>query len=274
MFISSLRERLGKRGKLPSKRTEPPAPPVTSGPEFVLKATGVCPVCEQATEFKSENPWLRDYFICVKCGSIPRERALAAVLSELRPNWRDLEIHESSPSSRVSARLARECGTYTATQYDLSTPFGTMSPDGGYRSEDLEAQTFADASFDLVITQDVFEHIFHPDRAAREIARTLRPGGLHIFTVPLVRKAQASGRRATISPDGAITHLLPAEYHQNPIDASGSLVTVDWGYDIAGHILNWSGMVTTIYSIDDLSRGIRAEFNEVLVSSKLMVAEL
>jgi 2-polyprenyl-3-methyl-5-hydroxy-6-metoxy-1,4-benzoquinol methylase len=48
---------------------------------------------------------------------------------------------------------------------------------GEYRNEDLERQTYADGSFDVVITQDVMEHIYDPSSAFREIARTLRPVG-------------------------------------------------------------------------------------------------
>ncbi len=69
------------------------------------------------------------------------------------------------------------CKDYLPTQYSTTIPFGSLHPTG-WRSEDIEKQTFADESFDIVITQDVFEHLFHPGAAAREIARTLRPGGL------------------------------------------------------------------------------------------------
>ncbi|WP_161851799.1 class I SAM-dependent methyltransferase [Bradyrhizobium sp. CCBAU 051011] len=33
------------------------------------------------------------------------------------------------------------------------------------RNENVEEQKFEDCSFDLMVTQDVFEHIFHPDKA-------------------------------------------------------------------------------------------------------------
>jgi len=75
------------------------------------------------------------------------------------------------------------------------------------RTSTLECQTFPDARFDLVITQDVLEHLFDPKAAFREIARTLRPGGAQIFTVPLVQgRTKASTRRATQTPSGAIEH--------------------------------------------------------------------
>jgi len=44
-----------------------------------------------------------------------------------------------------------------------------------------------DESFDLVITLDVFEHVLRPAKAFAEIARTLKPGGAHIYTVPYYR---------------------------------------------------------------------------------------
>jgi hypothetical protein len=59
------------------------------------------------------------------------------------PDWRRLRIHESSPEIRgLSAKLARECPGYVASQYDPTTTFGTLEPVGRWRSEDLERQSF------------------------------------------------------------------------------------------------------------------------------------
>src|ERR1019366_2746057 len=90
--------------------------------------------------------------------------------------------HESSPGGPASAKLARECHHYTPTHFFPDVPPGGLKD--GIRCENLEEQTFADASFDLVVTSDVFEHVLDPARAFSEIARTLRPGGAHVFTVP------------------------------------------------------------------------------------------
>lgn len=232
----------------------------------LLDVEGVCPVCDQETRFRSWSPWLRDGFICVRCGSLPRERAFHTVLERVCPSWRELQVHESSPS-KPDGKLARECAGYQATQFDPAIPLGAQT-EAGWRNEDLEHQTFAHESFDLVVTQDVFEHLFEPDLAIREIARTLKPGGLHVGTAPLVRRSQPSKRRARRLPDGSIEHLEPPEHHLNPIDEGGSLVTVDWGYDIADFFDAHAGLNTTIWALDDLGRGIRAELIEVLVSRK------
>ena len=175
--------------------------------KHVFRVTGHCPICEAPSEFVAtrDEPldarwwpnYFRDHLICVHCGSIPRERALFAVISRFYPNWRDLAIHESSPGNRgASVKLRRECPRYIETQYDPALGLGNIHPERGYRSEDLEAQTFEDECFDLVITQDVFEHLFDPAQALREIGRTLKPGGAHIFTVPIVNGSKPSVRRA------------------------------------------------------------------------------
>lgn len=230
---------------------------------------GYCPICEAPAHFVADTLWFRDSLVCDRCRSIPRERALMDVLNLTYPRWRDLTIHEAGPVMRgVSARCARDCAAYVVSQYDASLPFGSRNQARGYQSEDLEAQTFSDASFDIVITQDVFEHLFEPARAIAEIARTLRPGGAHICTVPIVRKGERSRRRARRLADGTVENMLEPVYHGNPMDPNGSLVVMDWGYDITEFIDAHSGMKTTMYYIDNLDRGIRAEFIEVLVSRK------
>lgn len=185
------------------------------------------------------------------------------------PDYARKRIHESSPIGRgVSARLKREARHYTSSQFIPGTPLGGHNKQFDARCESLEALTFPDKSFDLIVTQDVMEHVMEPDAAFREIARVLRPGGFHIFSVPLVRKCEPSRRRARPRPDGTVELLLEPEYHGNPVDNAGSLVTMDWGFDILTAIANASGMAGQIIHTDDLDQGIRAEFIEIVVSIK------
>jgi len=233
---------------------------------------GKCPVCDSTLGFRAHGLPLRNSFLCLNCSSSPRERAIIETINIFYPNWRDLTIHESSPGSMGSSKkLQAECRNYIASQYDTSIPFGTSK--NGYVSQDLENQTFEDESFDIVITQDVFEHIFRPDLAIKEICRTLRVGGAHICTVPMVMREAPSLRRAEKIGDD-VRYIYPAEYHKNPIDETGSLVTVDWGFDIAGYFSCHGPLVTTIVHIDDLEKGIRAEINEVLVCRKLPIPNI
>jgi Methyltransferase domain len=232
----------------------------------VLQSSGYCITCDQTVDFVATYSWLRDHFKCTSCGSIPRERALMQVIDSYFPHWRAAKIHESSPGGRgASARLAKDCAGYQTSQYFPAHSPGTMVE--GIRCENLENLTYPDEYFDLHITQDVLEHVFHPSRVFKEIARTLKPGGMHIFTVPLVNKHAASNIRAKLE-DGKIVHLAEDIYHGNPIGDGKSLVTIDWGYDICRKIFDASGLFTQIIYIDDISKGIRAEYIEVLVSFK------
>jgi SAM-dependent methyltransferase len=233
----------------------------------VLTSSGRCPACAANVTFVAHDSWLRDHFLCSNCGSIPRERALMAVVEMYFPQWRGLTVHESSPVDRgASKRLRQECAHYIPSQYFPDRPPGSMVRK--VRCENLEALTFADASIDLHITQDVLEHVFHPSQVFREIARTLKPGGAHIFTVPIGNRQAPSKLRASIDAEGVISHLEAPVYHGNPISEEGSLVTVDWGYDICSRIFEACGLYTHLIYIDDLSRGIRAELIEVLVTIK------
>jgi hypothetical protein len=235
----------------------------------VIKNQGYCYTCDQEVEFSSQQSWLRDCYKCSNCGSIPRERALMYCIEKFYPEWKQLSIHETLPANRgASLKLKNNCPNYQTSQDFPEFPLGeTLS--SGWRNEDLENQTFADETFDLVISQDVMKHIFNPEKAFSEISRTLKPGGAHIFTVPIVNKERPSSIRATLEVNGEINYLEEAQYHGNPVNPKGSLVTRDWGYDICDFILKHSGLYTTIVYIDDISLGIRAEYIEVLISRKI-----
>jgi len=235
--------------------------------QFYFKQSGFCPCCQQTTEFVAYHAWLRDSFRCVACGSSPRNRAMLLMLDKHRPNWPSLSIHESSPSvGGASARLRSACSQYVASQYFPNEPFGV--PIKGFRNEDLESQTFAAETFDIVVTQDVLEHVYNPALVFAEIARTLKPGGAHIFSVPLVNKHQPSQVWATRNSDGSAHFLHEPDFHGNPVDPRGSPVTMHWGYDIVDFIQQACGLATVIEHVDDLEHGVRAEYIEILVTEK------
>lgn len=244
-----------------------PTVPATS--PVLLRSEGICPCCDRKTTFVAHNAWYRDHYVCASCGSIPRERALMFCIELFFPDWRDSVIHESSPGDRgASCKLRAQSRSYIASQYFPDVPPGTLHQ--GWRCENLEKLSFADSSIDLHVTQDVLEHIFDPAATFREIARSLRPGGMHIFTTPLVNKERPTEVCAKLKPDANIEHLLEPEYHGNPVSEKGSLVTHRWGYDICEFIFRSSGLFTEMVYLDMLEHGIRAEYIEVLITRKPM----
>lgn len=228
----------------------------------VYHGIGYCPICETRAEFNARYDWYRDHLLCSGCGSIPRERALAIILARHYPDWRGRVIHESSPGARgLSVKLRRDCPNYFASQFFIGEEPGRLI--NGFRNENLERQTLTDACCDIVISQDVMEHVNDPAAVFKEVARTLKPGGAYLFTVPTYKELVVSERRARYLADGSVEHLAAPEYHGNPIDAAGSLVTFHYGYDFAQLAQEWSGMSVEVARFNDPYHGILGEFTEV-----------
>ncbi|CAI9410975.1 Ubiquinone biosynthesis O-methyltransferase, mitochondrial [Nocardioides sp. T2.26MG-1] len=139
---------------------------------------------------------------------------------------------------------------------------------GGVRNENLERQTFPDGVFDLVISLDVMEHVGDPDKAMREIARTLAPGGAYVFTAPTYEGKSRSERRARYLPDGTAEHLAEPEYHGNPISDDGALVTFHYGYDLPELIHQWSGLDVEVVRFHDHHHGLIGTMTEVYACTK------
>lgn len=227
---------------------------------------GYCSICEHDSVFVIHHAWLRDHYKCVGCQTIPRNRALVNALNRFAPAWKASDLHESSPGGELSAFLKRACRGYTSSYCFDDVPRGEYR--GEHRSEDLSAMTLADASVDIFCTSDVFEHVIDPEPAFSEIARILRPGGAHIFTMPWYPKLATTRIRARMQATGVIEHLEAPMYHGNPLSADGALVTRDWGRDFVDVIYRASGLHTTVYLERDRARGLDGEFLEVFVSRK------
>jgi SAM-dependent methyltransferase len=217
--------------------------------------------------FRASQEWFRDHLVCSNCESLVRERAVALVLNELAPNWRALRIHESSPADRgISKKMRLQAPRYLASYFFPDKPAGEFV--GHLRNENLEKQTFFDETFDIVVTLDVMEHVFDPAKVYKEIYRTLRAGGYYIHTFP-IRKDLTDGAipRAQRNSDGTVSLILqPPEYHGSP--TGESLVTYDYGYDIARSIANWAPFDVRISRFWDRRHGIMGEYTEVIVCRK------
>ncbi len=232
---------------------------------------GICPCCREKTLFIAFDYWLRDYYRCLFCGSIPRQRALMKVLENEMPNWRNLKIHESSPIDSIFSLFKQQCEQYTYSYWYESERPGAELQIGG-TNQNLERLTFVDESFDIFITQDVLEHVNYPEKVLTEIARTLKKGGKHIFTTPLYPFKRT---RPRIKMRGDKRELiLPPIYHGDPISKDGALVTYDWGgYDFLEMIDRITGMRSKIVefpnSKENFENGLEGDFLQVIVSEKI-----
>jgi SAM-dependent methyltransferase len=113
----------------------------------------------------------------------------------------------------------------------------------------------------------VFEHIPAPEKGYREVARVLKPGGVHLFTIPLYN-GKPTVVRARLNEDGGLIKYMPDDYHSNPVDPEGSLVTTEWGDDLVDFIRQASGLDTEILHYQNRYLGLDGEFLYVFISRK------
>jgi SAM-dependent methyltransferase len=241
--------------------------------ELHYDGRGWCPICEEDVRFTARNPWLRDHLRCSGCerryrGSLPRERALALALAMAVPGYRSMAIHELSPVWRgISLKLRQTCPGYSHSYCFPDRLAGTALPDGGV-NQDVHSLTFEDRTFDLVVSLDVLEHVADPRRAITEIARTLKPRGRHVFTVPTYAGVIESEQRARITQDGRVEDLYPPEFHGDPISEQGTRVFSHFGYRFASDIARWAGGSVVVLRFADPRHGVLGEFTEVYVHTR------
>jgi SAM-dependent methyltransferase len=100
----------------------------------------------------------------------------------------------------------------------------------GLRNEDARRLSFADGELKAVLSFDVFEHMFDYRAAFRECYRVLGHGGTLIFTVPFDPHSSNHIERAVESSTGEILHLMPPEYHGDPLSDGGILCYRHYGW--------------------------------------------
>lgn len=222
-----------------------------------ITVPGHCAVCGSSARFIRSGDNLRETFICSVCGSNSRNRHLAMVLFDtlglmgqyslkrVVESFQELKIYETQASGSIHSVL-RDLDGYVCSEYFTDVPPGSFSRKG-IRCEDIQDLSFEDNSFDIVITQDVFEHVRIPDLAWKEICRVLKPSGFHIFTVPFLTDRKTV-RRVEIDGDKDI-FVLPKVFHGDSI--RNGLVYTDFGYDLLEH-LESIGLPTDVFSSDDL----------------------
>jgi SAM-dependent methyltransferase len=90
------------------------------------------------------------------------------------------KIVESLPTSDMDA--VEVSGDHWKTH-----PFRSMQS-VDYPRYDICAGPLATKAFDLVIAEQVFEHLLYPYRAAKNVYEMLRPGGYFLISTPFLQK--------------------------------------------------------------------------------------
>jgi SAM-dependent methyltransferase len=243
--------------------TEPSPRPAAATPAAAdpneIAYEGRCRVCGNEGRFTFPGGSPREHFRCPTCRANLRYQGQADVLcrrygdpgtasiAELvrQRAFRSLDIFEPGLIGPIRPYLL-DLPSYTYAGYWPDVAPGDERD--GVRCEDLMGLTFPDESFDLVITSDIFEHVRHPEQGFAEVRRVLRPGGAHVFTIPVLAPMP---RRTKIRVDTSgpeDVHLVEPNYHLGPND-SRHLVYQDFGADLIDQLAEL-GLPTEVIAFD------------------------
>ncbi len=205
---------------------------------------GFCIPCNKKVSFlvdmqsggqRHEHGWKpnwRERLECPQCRMNNRQRLIASLLKQelFKEQGKKVYLME-----QVTPIFNWASTTFTQHKIFGSEYLGHEYPGGtvikGIWHEDIENLSFANEQLDLIVSNDVFEHIPNPAKAFNECARVLKLGGLMLATIPFHRDNDISIIRAKIN-NGNIDKLLPPAFHGNPISEGGSLVFTDFGWDL------------------------------------------
>jgi hypothetical protein len=206
------------------------------------RVRGHCYVCGRSTSFAVDSavcsawegrlvPWWTNTLSCPGCHLVARMRATLHLFEEFLSPAPGHEIFITEQTTPLYQRFLNRHPRVIGSEYLVdSTPRGATNP-SGIRCEDLTALTFPDAHLDFLLNFEVLEHIPDYQVALRECARVLKPGGKFICTVPFHGKLSHI-TRARITADGSIEHLLPPEYHGDPVNPDGVLCFRYFGMEL------------------------------------------
>jgi SAM-dependent methyltransferase len=193
---------------------------------------GQCNICGKLTVFVCIDATVaRNNMYCLFCRSSSRKRHVAKLVINQVINKEKYEnkfsiadILKTQPVNQVNIynadindafyKVLHHSDSYICSSFYPEVQPGTEIEKGVF-CQDLESLTFANESFDVVITEDIFEHIRYPKKGFQEIHRVLKVGGYHIFTVPCNFDQPTIVRVDTSG--GEDINLLPPEYHGDRI---------------------------------------------------------
>jgi SAM-dependent methyltransferase len=154
-----------------------------------------CTLCGYYGKFLGHGyPFVCD-ILCPKCGSLERHRLLTLANREY-DFFRDRDILHFAPEGPVRELvLAHQPRSYLAA--DLYVP-------GAQATENIEALSIMDDMFDIVVCLHVLDHV-NDRKAASELFRVLKPGGILLATFPIVEGWDDTFEDAGTTPE---TRLL------------------------------------------------------------------
>ncbi len=214
---------------------------IRSEPRYFIG--GFCEVCRKQVRFLVDyqhsdgiTPNFRERLACSSCGLNNRLRfMIGMVRNEIQHRGcKDVYLYEQVTSFYAFVLNMRRTWAFNliGSEY-LGHDQSGGAVVGGLRHEDALNLTLENASQDLIVSCDVYEHVPDFEKAMCEAFRVLRSGGRLLFSVPFNALASQTSIRASVEMS-RITHRMDPVYHGNPVSSRGSLVFFDFGWDMIG----------------------------------------
>jgi SAM-dependent methyltransferase len=165
---------------------------------------------------------------CPRCGASAITQSLVDVLSGIPRDLSRVDACELSSRGGLMEWLAVRARSLMTSEYFEGVTPGQVHE--GVTCQDVQRLSYADASFDLCTSTEVFEHVEDDAAGFRELFRVLRPRGWLVFTVPLDPDGFTLER--TQLQDGCRRAILPAEYHTDSHRGHRVLCYRHYGADI------------------------------------------
>ena len=212
---------------------------------------------------------LRETLTCRACGGSMRDRQMAVGLLQvvalatgrkaddlrsLRSGWNaSLRILDTDSFSAINGVLRGMPG-YVHSQFKPELDNGATLADGSL-NVNLVQMPLADASFDVIMTSDVMEHVESDGLAHREILRCLAPGGTYVFTIPFDPTMVATRRLTVPAGRGNARFFLERHSHGDPHSSGGILAHRIYGQQLLAD-LDAMGYQTRFQDIDQPEIGV------------------
>jgi GT2 family glycosyltransferase/2-polyprenyl-3-methyl-5-hydroxy-6-metoxy-1,4-benzoquinol methylase/glycosyltransferase involved in cell wall biosynthesis len=209
-----------------------------------FSADGFCVPCNKKVSFlvdlqsggqRAANGWTpnwRERLECPLCRMNNRQRLVATLVKQALSVKQGQQVYFME---QVTPIFNWASSTFKQHQLVGSEYLGYEYEGGaiikGIRHEDVENLSFPEGSLDLIVSNDVFEHVPNPAKAFAECARVLKVGGVMLASIPFHSSNDLSVIRAKII-NGQLEHILTPTYHGNPVSADGSIVFTDFGWDL------------------------------------------
>jgi SAM-dependent methyltransferase len=239
---------------------------------------GKCNICGKYTIFLClhDPDAARETMRCLFCGSFSRKRHVASIILKYIAAGGDKYFSSIKKMAKIDSfsiynterniwgKYFLKNSHYISSIFTEKYPIGTEIEKKIF-CQNLEMLTFDDNSFDIVITEDVFEHIRNYKKGFCEIHRVLKTGGIHVFTIPFLFNQETIIRVDTSTSQDI--HILPPEYHGDNI--RGKIIAYrTFGIDLF-HVLSSIGFLTSVYNSTLLDSQYGIYNSYVFISKKI-----